>query len=165
MKTIGLYYGSTTGTTETVAGKIAAALGIEAKNVSELSDDAIASVDVLILGTSTWGFGDLQDDWYDGVKKLEKANLNGKVVALFGCGDSSSYSDTFCEGMSHIFEAIADKGCKIVGAVATDGYSFDSSNAVRDGKFVGLALDEDNESGKTDTRIENWLSQIKADLN
>ena len=57
---------------------------------------------MLILGSSTWGCGDLQDDWYDGVEILKKADLTGKKVALFACGDGESYGDTFCEAMTHI---------------------------------------------------------------
>ena len=41
--------------------------------------------------TSTWGDGELQDDWYDAIKMIKTADLNGKIVALFGCGDSESY--------------------------------------------------------------------------
>lgn len=33
-----------------------------------------------------------------------------------------------------------------------------------DGKFVGLALDEDNESDKTDTRIAEWVAEISPEL-
>jgi flavodoxin I len=33
---------------------------------------------------------------------LKNANLSGKTIALFGCGDSESYSDTFCDGMGII---------------------------------------------------------------
>ena len=49
-----------------------------------------------------------------------------------------------------LFEKFSAKGANIVGAVSTDGYSFDESEAVKDGKFVGLALDADNESDKTE---------------
>lgn len=56
------------------------------------------------------------------------------------------------------------KGANIVGAVSTDGYTFDESEAVKDGKFVGLALDADNESDKTEERISNWVEQIRSDF-
>lgn len=155
-----IFYGSTTGTTEEIAGKIGSAIGADVFNVSELSSDKIADYDTLIFGTSTWGAGELQDDWYDGVKVLKNANLQGKTIALFGCGDSSSYSDTFCDAMGLIYKEIANSGAKIVGQVATDGYSFDSSISVVDGKFVGLAIDEVNEANKTDERIAAWVKSI-----
>lgn len=96
------FYGSTTGTTESVARLIAEKLGVSPEDVHDVSklDAALAeSYEALILGTSTWGDGELQDDWYDGIKVLKNANLSGKTIALFGCGDSESYSDTFCDGM------------------------------------------------------------------
>ena len=118
----------------------------------------------LILGTSTWGDGELQDDWYDGIKVLKNANLSGKTIALFGCGDSESYSDTFCDGMGILFEDLKDSGCTFVGAVSDSDYTYASSVAVADGKFVGLALDDVNESDRTDARVSAWTEMLKADL-
>lgn len=160
-KTI-VVYGSTTGTCETLAGTIAEKLGAEIMSVADFNADTIAENDNLILGTSTWGAGELQDDWYDGVDVLKSADLSGKTVAIFGCGDAESYPDTFCGGMKEIYDAA--QGAKIIGAVTTDGYTFDDSEAVVDNKFVGLALDDVNESDKTDARIEAWIEQLKTDL-
>ena len=118
----------------------------------------------LVLGTSTWGAGEMQDDWYDGVKAVKAANLNGKTVAIFGCGDSEGYSDTFCGGMGELYNAAKEAGAKVIGQVSTDGYTYDDSEAVVDGQFVGLALDEVNEDDKTDERIDAWVAAIKPEL-
>ena len=133
-------------------------------NVTDLDDSVIANNDNLILGTSTWGAGEVQDDWYDGLKVIQNADLSGKTVALFGCGDSESYPDTFVGGMSEIYNAVKQAGANVIGAVATDGYTFDDSESVVDGKFVGLALDEVNEDSKTDERIDNWVAEITPSL-
>ena len=117
-----------------------------------------------MLGSSTWGAGELQDDWYDGVNVLKKCDLSHKYVALFGCGDSESYCDTFCDGMGIIYEDIKDSGCTIIGKVSAKDYSFSSSIAVIDGMFVGLALDDINESDKTEERIDAWVNDIKNHL-
>lgn len=164
MKQTIVIYGSTTGTCESIANDIAAALGAECISASSLTPDVVASNDNLILGTSTWGAGDMQDDWYDALKILKDANLSNKTVALFGCGDSCSYSDTFCGGMAEIYKAVKDSGANIVGAVDTSGYTFDDSEAVADGKFVGLALDNDNEDNLTPQRISAWVEDIKPSL-
>lgn len=167
MKKIGIFYGSTTGTTESVARLIAEKLGVSPENVHDVSklDAALAeSYEALILGTSTWGEGELQDDWYDGIKVLKNANLSGKAIALFGCGDSESYSDTFCDGMGILFEDLKDSGCAFVGFVPDSDYTYASSVAVADGKFVGLALDDVNESDRTDARVSAWTEKLKADL-
>ncbi|MFR9496443.1 MAG: flavodoxin FldA [Rikenellaceae bacterium] len=164
MKSTVVIYGSTTGTCGDIAQTIASKLGVEAIEVSSMTVDTIASHEVLILGTSTWGAGELQDDWYDGVETLKSAGLSGKTVALFGCGDSSSYCDTFCDGIGIIYEAAKGAGATVVGSVSTDGYSFDESVAVVDGVFVGLALDSDNEDDKTEGRIDAWIESIKPAL-
>ena len=117
MKKIGIFYGSSTGTTQGIAETIASKLGVP-------------EYEVLLLGTSTWGDGELQDDWYDGVKVLKESDLKEKTIALFGCGDAESYCDTFCDGMGIIYEDIKDSGCTIVGKVSAKDYSFSSSIAL-----------------------------------
>ena len=97
MKKTIVVYGSSTGTCEGIANEIASKLGTEAISVSDLSAEVVTENENLILGTSTWGAGEVQDDWYDGIKVIKGADLSGKTVALFGCGDSSSYSDTSAE--------------------------------------------------------------------
>ena len=164
MKKTIVVFGSSTGTCEGIAGDIAAKLGVDAINVSDFTADVIAENDNLILGTSTWGAGEVQDDWYDGLNVIKGADLTGKTVALFGCGDSSSYSDTFCGGMAEIYNAVKEKGASVVGAVDDSDYSYDDSEAVVDGKFVGLALDNDNEESKTPERIDTWVAAITPAL-
>lgn len=160
MKT-GIFYGSTTGDCERIAKALGAKLGADVKNVSELSNDALQAYDLILLGSSTWGYGDLQDDWESSISNLESANLAGKKVAVFGCGDSASYSDTYCNAMGKIYDAAVAAGATIVGSgVSTDGYEYSDSDAVRDGAFVGLALDEVNQSDLTDSRIDAWVKTL-----
>ncbi len=162
-KTI-VVYGSSTGTCEAIAEKIAQKLGCDALNVQDFSADTIAENQNLILGTSTWGAGELQDDWYDGINVLKSADLSGKTIAFFGCGDCESYSDTFVGGIGELYDAVKASGAKFIGAVPTDGYTFDDSAAVVDGKFIGLPLDDVNEDDKTDGRIDAWVAQISPSL-
>lgn len=167
MKKTGVFYGSTTGTTESVARMIANKLGIssgDVYDVSKLTADVAGSYEALILGTSTWGDGELQDDWYDGIKVLKGMDLSGKTVALFGCGDSESYADTFCDGMGLLFNELKDSGCRFIGTVPATDYTYSSSVAVTDGCFVGLAIDDINESDKTEERITAWTETLKAEL-
>lgn len=162
MKETAIFYGSTSGNCEGIANKIADALGVDKVfSASELDAAKIAAYDNLLFGSSTWGSGDLQDEWYDGVEVIKSSDLTGKTVAVFGCGDSCGFSDTFCNAMAALYDAARTAGANLIGAVATDGYTFDESESVVDGKFVGLALDEDNESDKTDGRIAAWVEEIK----
>ena len=164
MKKTVVVYGSSTGTCEAIAEKIGAKLGAEVMNVQDLTADVVAANENLILGTSTWGAGELQDDWYDGLKVLQSADLTGKVIALFGCGDCESYGDTFVGGLGELYDGIKQSGARFVGSVSTDGYTFDDSAAVVDGKFVGLPLDDVNEDNMTDGRIDAWIAQISPNL-
>lgn len=164
MKKTIVVFGSSTGTCETIAQTIGSKLGAEVVNIADLTAEQIQSSDNLILGTSTWGAGDLQDDWYDGVTLLKNTGLQGKTVALFGCGDASSYSDTFCGAMKELYDAAAAAGANLIGAVSTEGYTFDDSEAVVDGKFVGLALDDVNEDDQTEGRINDWIASIQDRL-
>ena len=163
MKKVGIIYGSSTGTCETIANSIAQKLGVDSADVMNAGEITVVKVnpyEVLLLGTSTWGDGEVQDDWYDGLKVLKSADLKGKTIALFGCGDSESYCDTFCDGIGVLYEDLKDSGCTIVGKVPTDGYNFSSSISVVDGMFVGLPLDDINEDNKTKARIDAWLEEI-----
>ena len=164
MKSTIVIYGSSTSTCQGIAESIANKLGVEAVDVANMDDATVANHDNLILGTSTWGAGEMQDDWYDGIKTLKSAGLSGKTVALFGCGDSESYSDTFCGGMKELYDASIDAGATVLDGVSTEGYTFDDSEAVVDGKFVGLALDDVNEEDKTEERINSWIETIKPSL-
>lgn len=158
---IGIIFGSSMGNTEEAAGFLAEKLGLENEllNVANCDAAKLNGFDKLILGVSTWGTGDLQDDWdafdFGGLK------LGGKTVAIFGTGDAEGYADSFCGAMGKLYDEVVKAGANVVGAVSTDDYSFEESEAVRDGKFIGLPLDADNESDKTETRILTWIEQIK----
>lgn len=167
MKKIGIIYGSSTGTCQNIAEIIAEKLGVSKKDVidaGKIKKEQVEQYEVLLLGTSTWGDGELQDDWYDGIKELKAAKLKGMIIALFGCGDSESYCDTFCDAIGDLYEDLQSEGCIFIGQVSADQYSFSSSKAVIDNQFVGLALDEINEDDKTNARIDAWISDLKKHL-
>jgi flavodoxin I len=167
MTKIGLFYGSTTGNTEDAAKRIKAALGngvVKMLDIAQVQAQTMDEFDVMILGTSTWGNGEQQDDWDNYESELAKVDWSNKLVALFGLGDQYTYSDTFVDAMGMLYETIVDKGGKVIGAWAGENYEFDTSLAHRDGKFVGLALDADNQPELTDERIEQWVNQIKGEF-
>lgn len=164
MKKIAIIYGSTTDNTKNIANSIAKKLSgedVTLLDVSNLKEGDLTAYPNLILGTSTWGLGDLQDDWDGYLSTLEGSDLSGKTIAFFGLGDSGSYPDTFVDGMGIIYDAVRDKGATLIGAVSTEGYSYDASRAEVDGKFVGVPLDEDNEDDQTESRIDTWIAEIK----
>ena len=164
MNKIGIFYGSSGGNTQSVAKTVAKKLGVgdnDIYDVGKAKASDLSGYDVLLFGSSTWGLGDLQDDWEDFIREVANADLSGKKIALFGCGDSSSYPDTFCDAIGKIYQAVKDKAT-VIGFTDTAGYSFDASEAVVNSQFVGLALDEDNESNLTPQRIDNWTEIIQS---
>lgn len=162
MKKIGIFYGSTTGTTENIASKIAKILNVDEKDVRDVATSApsdLAPYDMLVLGTSTWGNGELQEDWYDFIDGAQALDLKGKTVVLFGCGDETM-SDSFCSAVGKLYEAFKACGATMVGEYDTDGYKFRHSEAVVDGKAVGLLLDEVNHPELTDFRLRGWVGTL-----
>ena len=164
MKSIAIIYGSSTEHTKNAAEKIASRLSDYSPTLSDIYDGNEAPFlthEVLILGVSTWGVQDLQDDWNDFYPKLEKLDLTGKTIALFGLGDASIYPSSFVDAMGILYEIISKKGATIIGAVSPEGYDFEYSRAVVNDMFVGLPLDDDTEPELTDERIAKWLEMLK----
>ncbi len=154
-------YGSSTGNTRAAAEAIHRALGGELIDVAaaEAAEKLLAAA-LLVLGTSTWGVGELQDDWAAFLPTLENLDLTGKKVALFGLGDQASWGDTFVDGMGILYETVVARGGTVVGAVAAEGYDCGASRALVDGRFVGLPLDETNQPEKTAERIAAWTKTL-----
>ncbi len=162
MAKIGIFYGSSTGDTEKVADIISHQFGDDATtlNVEDAKAADLEKFDVLILGTSTWEIGEMQEDWEDFIDELKKANLKDKKVAIFGLGDQEAYSESFADGAGILYKAIEGK-TTIIGQWPTEGYEFDESMAAKDGQFVGLIIDEDNQKELTADRVQKWVEQVK----
>ena len=137
---------------------------IEVFDLAGTKIDKMNEYDKLILGGSTWGDGELNDDWEDVWGNFSKLDLSNKTIALFGLGDQESYSDEFCSAMGIIYEQIASSGAKIIGFTSSDGYYHDASKAQLNNQFVGLAIDEDNQSDLTDKRIKDWANTIREEI-
>lgn len=161
MSKIVIVYGTKRATIKSVAEEIKKELKEDADiyDIKDFDMDQLKNYDVLLLGTSTIGHGDIQQTWKDKLFELGNIDLSGKKIALFGLGNQVYHKDTFCGGMSHLYAAVKDKSL-IAEGVSTKGYKFEASPSVIGDKFVGLALDQDNESGKTPERIKNWLQHL-----
>lgn len=164
MSKVGIFYGTTTGVTEDIAHRIADKIdGADIFNIDG-NEDKLNDYDVLLLGASTWGFGDLQDDWQTVLDELSNLNLQGKKVGYFGTGDQGTFADTFIDALGIINDEIKKTGATIIGQTSTEGYEFSESRAVVDGKFLGLVVDEINQPDLTDERIDAWVEEIQKEL-
>ena len=166
MNKIAILYGSSGGSTESVANRIKDKFDGKADvfNVESVSVQAVQPYKYLILGTSTTGIGDLQEDWESFLPTFSsRMDFTDKTVAIFGLGDSGSFSDSFAESIFILHDALKDK-VKIVGEITDEGYTYDDSLAVENGKWLGLAIDEDNEYDATEERLTKWVEQLKKEF-
>jgi flavodoxin I len=167
MASIGLFYGSTTGSTLKVAELIQQAFGAEGVDlvdVRKASGDDLKRYDVLIFGTSTWHWGGLQDEWAVFEDSLVKEALAAKQVAFFGLGDQKNYPDHFVDGIGLLYEKVKGLGAQVIGMWDKGEYRYKASAAEVDGRLVGLAIDEDTEADETQDRINRWVEQLKTEL-
>lgn len=166
---IAIFFGSTTGNTEAAAHQIKEALGELVTFIGDIADTKPADLsrfDVLIFGIPTWDVGELQYDWEDFIPDMHALDLTGKNIALFGLGDSFGYSNNFLDAMGLLWDELKVLGApKLVGIWPTKGYTFDRSKGLFDPEhFLGLGLDEENESDLHDARIRGWTDKVKAEL-
>ncbi|HAG84604.1 MAG TPA: hypothetical protein DCL61_26490, partial [Cyanobacteria bacterium UBA12227] len=98
------------------------------------------------------------------VRFLQETTGHHMMAVEIGVGDQVGYPDTFQDAMGILEEKISELGGQTVGYWPTNGYEFNESKAIRDGNFVGLALDEDNQSDLTEERIEAWVAQLKSEF-
>jgi flavodoxin I len=160
-----IFYGSSTGNTKSVAETIQSELGIDVvKNVSECHPVDFTVPEVLILGIPTWHIGELQDDWAAILPEVSALNYKGKKVAIFGLGDQKGYADTYVDAMMELWEAFGKTGATLHGLWPTDGYDFKKSKAIKDGKFLGVVIDVENQDNLSDKRIKSWCGQIRGEL-
>ncbi|HEY6897826.1 MAG TPA: flavodoxin [Rhodocyclaceae bacterium] len=175
MKKIGIFFGTDTGRTRRIAKLIGQKLGDAAAapvNINKISIDDFLAYDALILGTPTYGDGELpglsvglnSESWEEFLPWLGGADMAGKTVALFGLGEQDKYGDYFCDALILLHDAVTACGASVVGDWPVDGYSFKASQAIVDGRFVGLPLDQILQPALTEARLDAWLAQIRPAL-
>jgi flavodoxin I len=167
MKKIGLFYSFNTKKTSRIAEKIKEAFTdaeIDMINVETVTADQFLSYDNIICGVPTWFDGELPNYWDEFIPDLEDMDLKGKTIALFGLGDQKGYPENFLDGLGILGEILEAQGAHIVGFTLTQGYTFESSKAVKGDKFMGLAIDFENQGSMTDERISTWINQLRSEF-
>ena len=172
MKKIAIIYGPLKGNTDKVAKMIADEFGkenIDLIPVGTATNKTIDNYANIIFGVSTVGKHNWDSDHHGGnwdkyMPELEKADLKGKTIAIFGLGDHVTYALHFVDAIGILSELVEKNGGKLIGQVSTEGYEFEDSKAVKDDMFMGLPIDEDYDADKTPGRVKNWVNQIKKDF-
>jgi flavodoxin I len=176
MAKVGIFFGTSSGTTRLMAKKMAKKLGAEVAdkplNVNRTDLENMLSYDFLILGTPSYGPGiapgietGVKDgSWQEFFPQLTDNCLQGKKVALYGLGDQDKYTDRFANGLRQLYDKVTECGATVVGGWSTEGYEFNESKAAIDGMFVGLVIDQTNQSLFTEDRLDNWLAALKPEM-
>jgi flavodoxin I len=168
MAPIGLFYGSDTGNTEDVVGRIKNILDevepglVQVFDMSRTNPADFEPFQNLILGIPTTNIGQLPTDWDIFWPHLDEIDFSGKKVALFGLGDQYAYANTFMDALGMLAYKVQERGGELVGKWPADGYNFDSSVALDGDHFLGLALDQENQSELTQSRLNTWLPSVLA---
>ncbi|OAI06007.1 flavodoxin [Methylomonas methanica] len=173
MAKVGIFFGTDTGNTRKVAKTIATKLGDAADkpvNINKASVDDLLAYDVLIVGSPTYGEGELpgmsaghdNESWEEFLPTLVGADFSGKTVAIYGLGDQEGYPGNFVDAVGFLYDAFADAGATIVGMTSSEGYTFKKSKALLGDQFVGLVLDEDNQKELSEGRLSAWLDSISS---
>ncbi|MBL8447353.1 MAG: flavodoxin [Zoogloeaceae bacterium] len=177
MNKIGIFFGTETGTTRLIAKKLHKKLGDDIAdkpvNVNRIVPAELLAYDALILGTPSYGVGEipgrgagcLEPNWEEFLAQFTAPpNLAGKCVAFFGLGAQERYADRFCSSLRALHDRFQACGAEIVGDWATDGYAVTHSASVVHGRFVGLVIDQRTQGMHTDERLDAWIAQIKPRL-
>ena len=161
---IGLIYSYNTQKTANVAKEIKqlyTTKDITEVNAEQIDGKTFQSFKYLILGVPTWFDGELPNYWDEFVPELETLDLKGRKIALFGNGDQIGYPENFVDAIGVLAQILEKRGAQIVGHTSTKGYTFESSKAVEDDKFLGLAIDFENQSEQNTPRIKDWIQELK----
>lgn len=165
---IGIFYGSSMGNTEELAQSIYDSMSHLAEppqEVHQCAPEDLTGYEVLLLGIPTWHIGEMQDDWVEFAPKVAQLDLKGVRVALFGCGDQAGYPTTFGDALGLLWEHVQRTGAQLIGQTATNGYTFETSKSIdAQGRFLGLLVDNDNESDQTTKRTSMWIDQVLQEI-
>ncbi len=173
MSKIALFFGPEGGNVHKVTKELAGIIGNEKVDmvpvINASANDLEKYEKVIFLasaiGLDQWDMKDVKDDWDRFFPELDKVSFDNKVVAIVGLGDHIKYPSHFVTSIASLGEKLTEKGANITGAVSTEGYTYQDTEALnKEGMFYGLPIDEDNEEDLTTKRLNNWVNLIKSDF-
>ena len=166
-----IVYASATGHTEDIAERLNTLLpDSELKDLDRIDfTKELEEAEALICCTPTWNTGsDVKRSgttWDEHIENIPQLALKDKPIAIVGLGDSAAFSKYFCDAMEELYKSFESAGGRMIGHVSVEQYIFDESKSVINGMFCGLPIDEDNESEKTDDRLQAWSKKLLEEAN
>lgn len=85
---------------------------VEVKEGMDTFAEELQAYDKILIGSYTWGDGELPDEIICFYEELQNTDLQGKIGAVFGAGDSSY--DHFARAVDLLEETLKDQGCVII---------------------------------------------------
>jgi flavodoxin I len=167
MPETGLFFSSSTGNCQTIARIITNCFkphAVEVHDVMHTKGSLIDNYKNLIFGIPTWSKSKIHEDWQDFLPQVPIGLLKRKKIAIYGSADQRTYPDNFADGMGILYLWLLEHQGRIVGSWPTTGYAFRRSQAMVNGKFIGLVLDEDVQPHLTKTRVAQWVDQLKTEF-
>lgn len=155
---IGIFYGSKQGATKAVCEFISKELDCEIFDIKDTKIEKISQFDLVILASSSYAFGELEESWQDKINELKNIKFDGKKVALIGVGNLQRHQDSFCSAIVDFLPYI--KAANLIGSDDLNGYSFKNSSAFINGKFIGLCVDFKGDEN-WQKRAKNWCENLK----
>lgn len=164
-----IFFGPLDGAVHRVAKKIEKAIGEDKVVMVPVNDASVEDLNkynkiifgISTVGKETWESVYTNVDWAKFLPEIRKTQYEGKTLAIFGLGDHVTYSSTFVDHIGLLGNTLIENGATLVGQVPVEGYEFDESEAVVDGMFMGLPVDEDFEPELTDERVQNWVELLR----
>lgn len=113
-----IVYASMSGNTEEIANAIAdgireAGAEFDMKQVLDINASELEQYEGVLLGSYTWGDGELADEFLDFYEDMDQVDLSGKKAAAFGSGDHSY--EHFCAAVDILEEKLKQLGAEVVG--------------------------------------------------
>jgi len=176
MNKIGMFFGTETGTTRLIAKKMYKLLGEELAdkpvNVNRITAEDLLQYDALILGTPSYGEGDipgkdvgcLESNWAEFIQQFGTPDMTGKTIAMYGLGAQERYADRFASSLVALYIFFKGLGAEMIGDWPVEGYTFNHSASVVDDRFVGLVIDQRTQGMYTEERLQGWIEQIRPQL-
>jgi len=174
MASVGIFYGTSTGSTEDVADQLKDVFGDDADGPFDVDalegtvKENFEKYDAIVCGTPTWNTGadtERSGTGWDEIyyTSMSELSIEGKHVAVFGCGDQSSYAENFADATGELHDVFRNLGAKIFGYTSQEGYEHEASKSIRGDLFCGLICDAVNQDELTGERVQNWVVQLKEE--
>lgn len=171
---VGIFFGTSTGSTQSVADMIKKELGDDADGPFDIETlegsvaDNFGKYPALIVGTPTWNTGadrERSGTGWDEIyySTMQNLDLKGKKVGVFGLGDQESYAENYADATGELHDVFELLGCQMMGYTSQEGYEHEDSKAIRGDKFCGLLCDMVNQEELSEGRVKNWIAQLKVE--